>query len=126
MAAKFDSTSTTDDVLAGVRVDGKRILVTGVSAGIGAETARALAARGAHVVGAVRDLEKAHRVTTGVSEAASAGAGDGNRTHVSSLGSCSSTIELHPPRWTPSRTYAPRRGIVHALVGLDNYRPLYP
>jgi hypothetical protein len=24
------------------------------------------------------------------------GAGDGNRTHVSSLGSCSSTIELHP------------------------------
>ena len=25
------------------------------------------------------------------------GAGDGNRTHVSSLGSCSSTIELHPP-----------------------------
>jgi hypothetical protein len=26
------------------------------------------------------------------------GAGDGNRTHVSSLGSCSSTIELHP-RW---------------------------
>src|SRR5262249_8802254 len=27
-----------------------------------------------------------------------AGAGDGNRTHVSSLGSCSSTIELHPRR----------------------------
>ena len=28
------------------------------------------------------------------------GAGDGNRTHVSSLGSCSSTIELHPHgRW---------------------------
>ncbi len=26
------------------------------------------------------------------------GAGDGNRTHVSSLGSCSSTIELHPRR----------------------------
>ena len=26
------------------------------------------------------------------------GAGDGNRTHVSSLGSCSSTIELHPQR----------------------------
>jgi hypothetical protein len=24
------------------------------------------------------------------------GAGDGNRTHASSLGSCSSTIELHP------------------------------
>src|SRR5690606_23303400 len=26
------------------------------------------------------------------------GAGDGNRTHASSLGSCSSTIELHPRR----------------------------
>src|SRR5256885_12814843 len=32
------------------------------------------------------------------------GAGDGNRTHVSSLGSCSSTIELHPHRW---RFYGP-------------------
>jgi NAD(P)-dependent dehydrogenase (short-subunit alcohol dehydrogenase family) len=39
-------------VLEGVSVSGKRVLVTGVSAGLGVETARALAAHGAEVVGA--------------------------------------------------------------------------
>jgi NAD(P)-dependent dehydrogenase (short-subunit alcohol dehydrogenase family) len=63
MAEVFGATSTTDDVLSGVNLHGKRILVTGVSAGIGVETARALAARGAHVVGAARDLTKAKTAT---------------------------------------------------------------
>ncbi|MFL9946286.1 SDR family NAD(P)-dependent oxidoreductase [Paraburkholderia agricolaris] len=61
MAEKFGATSTTDDVLSGVDLHGKRILVTGVSAGLGVETARALAAHGASVVGAARDLEKAQQ-----------------------------------------------------------------
>jgi NAD(P)-dependent dehydrogenase (short-subunit alcohol dehydrogenase family) len=70
MAAKFSATSTTDDVLDGVDLKGKRILVTGVSAGLGVETARALVAHGADVVGAARDLEKAQRATSEVSKAA--------------------------------------------------------
>jgi hypothetical protein len=40
------ATSTADDVLAGIDFNGKRVLVTGVSAGLGVETARALAAAG--------------------------------------------------------------------------------
>src|SRR5258707_9295279 len=75
MANVFDATSTTDDVLAGVSLQGKRILVTGVSAGLGIETARALAAHGAQVVGAARDLSKAEAATAHVREAASAGGG---------------------------------------------------
>ena len=63
MAEAFGATSTTDDVLAGVDLSGKRVLVTGVSAGLGVETARVLAAHGAHVVGAARDLAKAGRAT---------------------------------------------------------------
>ncbi len=59
MAATFGATSTTEEVLAGVDLSGKRVLVTGVSAGLGVETARALAAHGAHVVGTARDLAKA-------------------------------------------------------------------
>ena len=59
MAQIFDASSTTDEVLSGVSLHGKRILVTGVSAGIGLETARALAAHGAQVLGAARDLTKA-------------------------------------------------------------------
>jgi NAD(P)-dependent dehydrogenase (short-subunit alcohol dehydrogenase family) len=55
--------STTDDVLAGIDLKGKRILVTGVSAGIGVETARSLAAHGAQIVGAARDLKKAEAAT---------------------------------------------------------------
>ena len=63
MAKVFGATSTTEDVLSGVRLEGKRVLVTGVSAGIGVETARALAAHGAHVVGTARDLVKAEAAT---------------------------------------------------------------
>ena len=37
------------------------------------------------------------------------GAGDGNRTHVSSLGSCSSTIELHPRRVSILFAFSPAR-----------------
>ncbi len=63
MAKIFGATSTTDEVLEGVSLSGKRVLVTGVSAGLGVETARALAAHGAQVVGAARDLGKANAAT---------------------------------------------------------------
>jgi NAD(P)-dependent dehydrogenase (short-subunit alcohol dehydrogenase family) len=66
MTQIFGATSTTDEVLSGVNLHGQRVLVTGVSAGIGVETARSLAAHGAHVVGAVRDLTKAEAATAQV------------------------------------------------------------
>ncbi|WP_437946115.1 SDR family NAD(P)-dependent oxidoreductase [Sorangium sp. So ce296] len=74
MTPSFGSTSTTDEVLEGRDLSGKRVLVTGVSAGLGVETARALVAHGAHVVGAARNLEKAEAATRGV-RAANAGSG---------------------------------------------------
>jgi NAD(P)-dependent dehydrogenase (short-subunit alcohol dehydrogenase family) len=75
MTGSFGATSTTDDVLAGVDLIGKRILVTGVSAGLGVETARALAAHGAQVVGAARDLDKAKAATAEVRAQAANGGG---------------------------------------------------
>jgi NAD(P)-dependent dehydrogenase (short-subunit alcohol dehydrogenase family) len=75
MTAAFGATSTTDEVLAGVNLRGKRVLVTGVSAGLGVETARALAAHGAQVVGAARDLAKAKRATQQVVADAAHGGG---------------------------------------------------
>jgi NAD(P)-dependent dehydrogenase (short-subunit alcohol dehydrogenase family) len=75
MALTFGATSTTDDVLSGVDLKGKRILVTGASAGLGVETARALAAHGAHVIGAARDLDKAQAATGQVRKAAASGGG---------------------------------------------------
>ncbi len=75
MTTTFGATSTTDEVLTGVNLRGKRIFVTGVSAGLGVETARALAAHGAQVVGAARDLVKAKAATEPVRNAADANDG---------------------------------------------------
>ena len=61
MAKTFGAESTADEVLEGVDLTGKRVLVTGVSAGLGVETARSLVAHGATVVGTARDLNKARR-----------------------------------------------------------------
>ena len=75
MAKTFDANSTTDDVLSGISLLGKRILVTGVSAGLGIETARALAAHGAQVVGTARDIAKAEAATAQVRKDAASGGG---------------------------------------------------
>ena len=75
MAGTFGATSTTDEVLEGVDLRGKRILVTGVSAGLGVETARTLAAHGAQVVGAARSLDKAMAATAEVAAQAADGGG---------------------------------------------------
>jgi len=61
VAKTFGFESTTDEVLEGVNLSGKRILVTGVSAGLGVESVRSLAAHGASIVGTARDLGKAKR-----------------------------------------------------------------
>ncbi len=63
MTQIFGEDSTTDEVLAGIDLSGKRVLVTGVSAGLGVETARVLIAHGAEVVGTARDLGKARAAT---------------------------------------------------------------
>ena len=75
MVDVFGATSTTEEVLAGANLHGKRILVTGVSAGLGVETARSLAAHGAQVVGAARDLTKAKTATEQVRKDAAANGG---------------------------------------------------
>ena len=65
MANTFVAASTADEVLRGIELRGRRILVTGVSAGVGLETARVLAAHGAEVVGAARDLGRARAAAPG-------------------------------------------------------------
>jgi NAD(P)-dependent dehydrogenase (short-subunit alcohol dehydrogenase family) len=53
----FSATSTAEEVLAGVDLTDRRIVVTGGASGIGTETARVLAGAGAEVTIAARDLD---------------------------------------------------------------------
>jgi len=62
----FTEYSTADDVIAGVDLTGKRAIVTGASAGLGVETARALASAGAEVTLAVRDVQAGKRIATDI------------------------------------------------------------
>lgn len=55
---EYGTTSTADDVLGSRDLSGKRVLVTGVSSGVGVETARVLAAHGVTVVGTARNMSK--------------------------------------------------------------------
>lgn len=55
----FGYASTAEDVTAGLDLGGRRYLVTGATSGIGLETARVLAQRGATVLAAARTVEKA-------------------------------------------------------------------
>ena len=56
--SEFGWGSTTDEVLAGKDLSGRTVFITGANSGLGQETARAMAARGAHVIMAGRDQAK--------------------------------------------------------------------
>lgn len=73
MAQHFDHETTTDDVLEGMDLSGRRIAITGTSAGLGEEAARALAAHGASILMLARDAaanqEAAGRIRAAVPDA---------------------------------------------------------
>lgn len=57
--SKFGETSTAEDVTAGVDLSGKRVLITGCNSGLGLESMRVLAMRGAHILGVARSKDRA-------------------------------------------------------------------
>jgi NAD(P)-dependent dehydrogenase (short-subunit alcohol dehydrogenase family) len=69
----FSFESTTDDVLDGVDLSGRRVVITGAASGLGEESTRALAARGASILMLARDpqknLDAADRVRAAVPDA---------------------------------------------------------
>ena len=71
--SKWNKETTTNEILEGLDLSGKKVLVTGASGGLGEETARALAAAGASVIMAARantkNLEAKERILSSNSEA---------------------------------------------------------
>jgi NAD(P)-dependent dehydrogenase (short-subunit alcohol dehydrogenase family) len=66
LASPFGARSTAAEVVQGVDLRHRTAIVTGASAGLGAETARALASAGAHVILAVRSVAKGEAVAAGI------------------------------------------------------------
>lgn len=66
IATRFAASNTADDVLEDIDLGGVRAIVTGGSSGLGAETGRALAAAGADVTLAVRNLDAGRDVAAAV------------------------------------------------------------
>ena len=92
----FDKHATADEVTAGVDLDGKLAIVTGCTSGIGFETMRVLAKRGAYVLGTSRSLERAEeacRKVVGVTSPLQLDLGD-----FDSVARCADTIlQLRSP-----------------------------
>ena len=62
----FDAFSTASEVIRGIDLQGKNVIITGGYAGIGLETARVLAEAGATVIAPARDMEKAAAALKGI------------------------------------------------------------
>lgn len=62
----FDACSTAQEVIKGIDLIGKTVIITGGYAGIGLETTKVLASAGAHVIIPARDIEKAGKNLTGI------------------------------------------------------------
>jgi len=64
--SSFAASATAEEVTAGIDLSGKTIVVTGCNSGIGLETMRVLALRGAHVIGTARTLERGQEACASV------------------------------------------------------------
>ena len=64
--SSFGADSTAEEVTAGLDLSGKTYAITGANSGLGYETMRVLALRGAHVIGIARTMDKAERACASV------------------------------------------------------------
>ncbi len=65
-AGPFGKESTGEEVTEGIDLSGKTVVITGANSGLGYETMRVLAKRGAHVIGIARNMEKAKKACASV------------------------------------------------------------
>jgi WW domain-containing oxidoreductase len=68
-ASGFGYASTAEEVTRGIDLSGKTALVTGVNSGLGQESARVLALRGAHIIAVARSMEKAEAAANELGDA---------------------------------------------------------
>jgi NAD(P)-dependent dehydrogenase (short-subunit alcohol dehydrogenase family) len=95
---RFDLNSTADDVVAGLDLSGKLAVITGGAAGIGKETAKALASRGAHVIIGGRNQAAIQAAAKELSSSGTAMARELDLLSLDSIGQfADGVISLHRP-----------------------------
>lgn len=62
----FNADSTAQEIISGIDLTGKTVIITGGYAGIGLETTKVLTSAGAHVIIPARDIEKAMKNLSGM------------------------------------------------------------
>ena len=88
----FGEQSTAREVAAEIDLSGRRAIVTGGSSGIGVETARVLADRGAAVTLAVRDTDAGATIAAGIRESTGNDTVDVRHLELAELGSIASFV----------------------------------
>ncbi|MDR1888064.1 MAG: SDR family NAD(P)-dependent oxidoreductase, partial [Zoogloeaceae bacterium] len=66
IASRYGHASAAAEVVEGIDLKGKNIVITGGHSGTGFEATKALAARGAHIIALARDTERARANLAGV------------------------------------------------------------
>lgn len=64
----YDKNSTADEVLAGLELQGKTVVITGGHSGLGLESSRALSKAGARIIVGARDVVAARKALSGLSD----------------------------------------------------------
>jgi NAD(P)-dependent dehydrogenase (short-subunit alcohol dehydrogenase family) len=111
MASKFGFETTALEVVEGIDLKGKEVIVTGASAGIGIETARALAKAGARVVLGVRNLEKAEPVAKDIRESTKNPNVEVEKLDVASLASVNEFVKRYLEKKIPLHILVNNAGI---------------
>eukprot|EP00271_Cylindrocystis_brebissonii_P015671 TRINITY_DN38634_c0_g1_i1.p1 TRINITY_DN38634_c0_g1~~TRINITY_DN38634_c0_g1_i1.p1 ORF type:complete len:329 (-),score=60.24 TRINITY_DN38634_c0_g1_i1:450-1436(-) len=119
----FGGGSTAEEVTAGVNLAGKVAIVTGTTAGIGEETARVLALRGAHVVMAVRSVGSGEEVAKNIKVSAPDSKLDVMELDLSSFQSVRSFTKAFKAKGLPLNILVNNAGIMMPPFGLtkDGY-----
>lgn len=92
----FNKESTGVEVTKGLDLSGKTVVITGVNSGLGYETMRVLAMRGAHIIGLARNMEKAKKACASIEGKTTPVACE--LTDFNSIVACTKTIkELNKP-----------------------------
>ena len=112
--SRFGSTSTALEVVEGIDLTGRRAVVTGASSGIGVETARALAAAGARVTLAVRDVAAGERAAADIAGTTGRPDVDVARLDLADLAS----VDAFTAAWTgPLHVLVANAGVMDAPYG---------